>query len=43
MAHYAEIYAFCFKVWLKQNIFDMKEWKILIVTLILIYPTFFRW
>ena len=41
--HYVEVYMqcwSCFKVWLKQNFFDMKDFD---CNYSLIYPTFFRW
>ena len=43
MAHYAEVYVqfwFCFKVWLKQNFFDMEDFN---CNYDLIYTTFFHW
>ena len=43
MAHYVEVYMqfwSCFKVWLKQNFFDMKDFN---CNYNLIHPTFFRW
>ena len=43
MTHYVEVYMqflSCFQVWLKQNVFDIKDF---ICNDNLIYPTFFRW
>ena len=41
--HYVEVYMqcwSCFKVWLRQNFFDMKDFN---CNYSLIYPLFFRW
>ena len=43
MAHYVEVYmqfCFCFKVWMKQNFIDMKDFNCNYTP---IYPTFFNW